>query len=254
MTEYKQELKEIEALPTTYCSRATPEFLRVTAMQKLMDATVAWGCKWLPFGQAFHNLLESEFVDALKHGTVDMAWMLFPFGKVAKTALKPVEAVAKPVIQAFEKQAQRFGAKVVHSKELEGLFKEPNVRVRGALYEDYLSEFTTGRLQKGHKGFDFFDPVTGKAINAKTLDTLTPSKLASPKQSYYTLKKYVDKMTSYRPRTKFELDPARIVSKELDVAIPLETPKIILDQISRAQVYGSNKGVEIVIRALGQLK
>ncbi len=39
MTEYRQELQEIDAMPKTTCGRATPEFLRVTAMQKLMDAT-----------------------------------------------------------------------------------------------------------------------------------------------------------------------------------------------------------------------
>ena len=51
--EYKQELREIEVLPITVCTAATPEFLRVTSRKKFFDSVVSWGCKWLPFYGSF---------------------------------------------------------------------------------------------------------------------------------------------------------------------------------------------------------
>lgn len=243
--EYRQELREIDTLSKASWGRATPEFLRVTARQKLLDATVSWGCQYIPFYQHFHNLLESEFMEALKGGTVEAALWMIPVGKVAEFLTKPI---AKPVMKILEKQAKRYGAKVVD--KLPNLFKNPDVMKRGLEYENYVAESVPGRLQPNHPTFDFFNRETRHATSVKSMDTQTAAKLANPKQIYQTMKRNIDKAVNYNGKGVVQVRPEEILSRELRVGIPIETNPSQWQQIQRAIEYGRLNKVDVIIEAL----
>ena len=120
---------------------------------------------------------------------------------------------------------------------------------QGMPWEDYLAlKLPEGsRLPAGFKTFDYFDEISGVATSAKTLDTMTPSKVKNPKQIYRTLKGYVDKTAGFVGDTKLgkEVNPADIKLKKIELAIPGKTNTEQYKQIEKAIKYAKDNGVEL---------
>jgi filamentous hemagglutinin len=95
--------------------------------------------------------------------------------------------------------------------------------------------------------FDFFIEGTGEAISAKTLNTLTPARLANPEQIYRTVAVYIDKVGEF---TNARLLDRRLTSnliniRTLDIAIPLKTTEAQIQQLLRAVDYGKLNDVVV---------
>jgi filamentous hemagglutinin len=118
-------------------------------------------------------------------------------------------------------------------------------------WENYLaSELPAGsRLPPNFKTFDFYDPSTGTAISAKTLDMTTAAKVGNPSQVYSSLKGNIDAVARFETYTlsNVPLDSSMITARELRVAVPGGTNSVQWVQINRAIKYGQSQGVKIII-------
>ncbi|WP_439854839.1 hypothetical protein [Pseudomonas yamanorum] len=121
-------------------------------------------------------------------------------------------------------------------------------------WEDYLaSELSaTSRFPPNFKTFDFYDPSTGTAISAKTLDTTTAAKLENPSQVYSSLKGNIDEAARFETYTlgNVPLDSSMIATRELRVAIPSGTTPAQWAQINCAVEYGKSQGVKVVVNTV----
>jgi hypothetical protein len=108
------------------------------------------------------------------------------------------------------------------------------------------------KLPVNFKTFDYFDGSVGKAISVKTLDTLTPAKVANPDQIYSSLKKNIDDMIDFTGHRLSDrrITPNMIKTKELQVGIPYGTTKEGLEQIKRAIDYAKINNINVVITVI----
>lgn len=135
----------------------------------------------------------------------------------------------------------------------------PNIATRGASWETHLGEGkyrnyqALNDLQPNHKTFDFFDPDTGHAVSAKTMDTLglttqasTPMTAANAERY---LRKYVNDAKSYEPPPSQTnaIRAAAVSSKSIELAIPQATPADVRQALERAAAYGRAEGVQVRI-------
>lgn len=105
-------------------------------------------------------------------------------------------------------------------------------------------------LPQGSTGFDLFAETTGEAISAKTLDTKTMTYIRKPQEIYRQVTGNVDDAVNYRPRKNFDVDPALISSKTIQLAIPEHTSPEQWRYLLRAIVYGKDNGVKVVITGI----
>jgi hypothetical protein len=104
------------------------------------------------------------------------------------------------------------------------------------------------RLPEGSKAFDRFDKDSGEAISDKTLNTQTFSSIQKPQQIYNRVQRYINAAANYKkPRAYFDLDPALIKSKTLQLAVPEYTSPAQWRQLHRAILYGRTKRIRVVI-------
>lgn len=105
------------------------------------------------------------------------------------------------------------------------------------------------RLQPNFKTFNFYDPSSGTATRAKTLDTTTPAKISNTSQVYNSLKGNIDDVAKFESYTlKNELLTSSMIgNREVLVAVPLETTPAQWEQINRAILYGQSQGAKLII-------
>ncbi|WP_241991266.1 filamentous hemagglutinin N-terminal domain-containing protein [Paraburkholderia sp. RAU2J] len=122
---------------------------------------------------------------------------------------------------------------------------------QGMPWEHYLAAQlpAESRLPPNFKTFDFYDPLSGVATSAKTLDTTTAARLADPSQVYSSLKSNIDAITNFPgyQLSGVSLTPDMIASSNLQVAVPASTTPAQWQQISNAVQYGASKGVNVKI-------
>lgn len=123
---------------------------------------------------------------------------------------------------------------------------------QGINWEHYLQKpYKMIRLPRNAKTFDFFDPSSGKAMSAKTMNTQTFNYINSPQKVYQRLKGYIDAAANYdKPRTRTDLQPAAIKSKEIQLAVPEYTSRAQWLQLFRAIRYGKRRGVSLVVTSI----
>jgi filamentous hemagglutinin len=135
--------------------------------------------------------------------------------------------------------------KIVWGKGIEG---------QGMPWEDYLATqiSATSRLPPNFKVFDFFDPATGIATSAKTLDTLTAAKIQDPSSVYSSIKQNIDATLSFPGATLggVPVSVEAIVARELQIAVPAGTTPAQWDQIHSAVLYGASRGVKVTVTAV----
>lgn len=122
---------------------------------------------------------------------------------------------------------------------------------QGMPWEDFLAtKMPAGsRLPPNFKTFDFYDPVSGVATSAKTLDTTTAAKLANPSQVYSSIKGNIDAAANFTEATvgTTTLTAGDITARQLLVAVPSGTTAEQWFQIERAIQYGNSVGVKVTI-------
>ena len=135
----------------------------------------------------------------------------------------------------------------------------PNISLRGQSWEDYLSNnkfndyVALNDVQANHKTFDFFDPDTGHAVSAKTMDTLGLTRqggapMTADNAERY-LRNYINDAKSYdKPESQKKAIPTGdIKSKSIELAIPHGTPANVRQALERAATYGRSEGVQVRI-------
>ncbi|MGN4224973.1 hemagglutinin repeat-containing protein, partial [Burkholderia gladioli] len=126
------------------------------------------------------------------------------------------------------------------------------IGTQGLPWENYLETTMPAgsRLPPNFKTFDFYDIETRTATSAKTLDTTLQSRVTNPQQIYSSMKSNIDAMLNFdKPYTLLgaRVDPAKIVNKELQLAVPEQTNAAQWEQINRAIQYGEGQGVKVVV-------
>ena len=125
------------------------------------------------------------------------------------------------------------------------------IEAQGMPWENYLAtKLPVGsRLPPNFNTFDFFDDISGVATSAKSLDTLTPAKLANPSQIYSSLRGNIDAVADFESaRLSNTIVKAEEISQRvLEVAIPAGTTPAQWDQIAKAIQYGQGRGVIVKV-------
>jgi len=126
------------------------------------------------------------------------------------------------------------------------------IQKQGMPWENYLTkQLPAGaQLPPNFKTFDFYDVATQTATSAKTLDTTTAARVANPQQIYSSMKGNIDTVATFdKPYTLsgVTVDPAKIVTRELQVAVPTQTTALQWAQINKAIQYGASQGVKVVV-------
>lgn len=122
---------------------------------------------------------------------------------------------------------------------------------QGFTFEDYMARQLppASRLPENFKTFDFFDEKSGVATSVKTLDTNTRSRIENPGRIYTTLKGHIDSTLTFKEHElKGKVVYAKNITKrEVIVAVPKVTTTQQWEQINKAIVYGTDKGVNVKI-------
>jgi len=129
--------------------------------------------------------------------------------------------------------------------------KGTGIGAQGLPWEDFLEAQggVGSRLPRNFKTFDFMDWETGVATSAKTLDTLTETRINKPKQIYNTLKGYinkVDKFPGYR-LSGVNLSSQKISSRVIQLAIPNGTNSAGWEQIDHAIDYAKKLNIKLKV-------
>jgi filamentous hemagglutinin len=106
------------------------------------------------------------------------------------------------------------------------------------------------RLPQNFETFDFFNPCTTNVTSAKTLNTLTLSRLTNPARLYQHLVEYIDQAAEFSEPRRGEsaLTASEINFRIMQVAIPSGTTAEQMQQLGAAVQYGRSRGVIVIIR------
>ncbi|HWE73778.1 MAG TPA: hypothetical protein VG328_11510 [Stellaceae bacterium] len=121
---------------------------------------------------------------------------------------------------------------------------------QGAEWENKYGELTPNarRLVPGSTGFDYSIDNLGEAVDTKTLNTLTVSRIERPQQILSTLKGYINKRgEDYTPNRETDLDPDDIESKTIQLAVPQYTSPTQWLYLNLATRYARDHGISLVI-------
>ena len=91
---------------------------------------------------------------------------------------------------------------------------------------------------------------SGRAMGARMMNTQGLHYVGNPQKIYLRLKRDVDAVAHYKPRTKTDVDPAKIKSRMIQLAIPETTSPAQWRQLFRAVRYAKSRGVSLVITTL----
>ena len=126
------------------------------------------------------------------------------------------------------------------------------IKAQGDAWEEFLDREmpNSERLPQGFKAFDLFNDSTTNITSAKTMYTLTVSRLTKPVQLYQKLVEYIDKTAEFSEGgpAKFKLTASEINFRIMQVAIPSGTTAEQMQQLDAAVRYGRSRGVIVIIR------
>jgi hypothetical protein len=113
------------------------------------------------------------------------------------------------------------------------------IKEQGLPWEDYVTnkDPRASKLQTGATTFDHFNADTGEAISSKTLDTLTMTYIRKPQEIFKKVSGYIEDAKNYVPEKAFDVDPAKIKSKTLYLAIPEYTSSTVAADPSRDNLW-----------------
>jgi hypothetical protein len=169
----------------------------------------------------------------------------FPFD--AATEIAPETSAAPEAPLAPSREVEGLGGSVDNSEAR--IVWSAGIREQGKPFETYVgTQFPNARqLSATATAFDQFDSATGTAISDKTLNTLSVSYVRNPQQIYARLRQYVDSAADYEPRTLSDIDPTKIQTKMIQLAIPEYTSPTQWRYLFWALRYARERGVSIAI-------
>lgn len=120
---------------------------------------------------------------------------------------------------------------------------------QGFPWEYFLDRVMRGirKLSPGAKAFDRYNEAERRAISDKTLNTLSASYIKKPGQIYGKLKRYIDEVADYKPRTRSELAIAEIDKRSIYLAVPDFTSGAQWRHVMRAVLYAKKRNVSLVV-------
>ena len=169
----------------------------------------------------------------------------FPADPAVEIAPEAPAALEAPFAPA--KEAEGLGGTVDNSKI--GAVWGKGIVEQGNPFQTYVGKQLPNakELPATAKTFDHFDEATRTAISDKTLNTLSVSYIRNPQRIYWQLKQYVDAAADYEPRTHFDVDPTKIQSKMIQIAVPEYTSPTQWRYLFWVLRYGGERGVSITI-------
>jgi hypothetical protein len=199
----------------------------------------------------YQGAVIGEFVQPghLPESMVDVAGTasLFGNGPPGRPYKKPaVEEVPGAPLQAPE-EVERFGP-IVNNSDVKIVWRKA-IDKQGEPLEDYLEKENPDliRLKPKATTFDLFNQISGEAISAKTMNTLSVSYIKKPQRIYGDITDYVNEALDYERLKRSDLDPALIESKSIYLAVLEWTSPIQWRHLIRARIYGEDNGVSVVI-------
>jgi hypothetical protein len=121
---------------------------------------------------------------------------------------------------------------------------------QGRPWETYVAKLwaKAKALTPGSKTFDLYDEQGQHAISIKTLNTLSVSYIRNPNDVYSKIRKYVDDVANYKPRSKaIDLAQDEIRAKSIYLAIPERANPAQLLRIEMARSYAGSKNIHLVV-------
>jgi hypothetical protein len=203
----------------------------------------------------FNRIYEEEGVDSainylILHGVVSV---------VAKGVDKGMFAIGSIIFRSTPKMLKYVKNKLpfynMFSKykiiKVEGLIWGKSVKTQGYPWENALEKSLGPDYIRTVPNFKTFDFVSkrGIAVSAKTMNTMSESKIRTPKQIKHTIKKYVNDVINYKDHTLSNqtLLVKDIKGRRIDLAIPKNTGTEQMKQIELAKVYAKDNGVDLRI-------
>lgn len=145
------------------------------------------------------------------------------------------------------REVEGLGGIVDNSKV--GIDWKGGIKAQGDPLEDFIEEQIPDakELPPTSRTFDEFIATTGEAISAKTLNTLSVSYIKNPQGIYRRMKGYIDAAADDEPRWESDVNPALILSKTIQLAIPEYTSPTQWRYLYAAIIYGRERDVWVVI-------
>lgn len=221
---------------------------------------------WLSYGykpvQAQTNLLSAALtlyqgainggivrVGQLPRSMMDVAGtaVVFTDGPPCRPSAEPNFDDAPSSLAEAPREIEGLGGTVDNS-EMNIAWNE-SIKNQGVPLEAYIEKENPDvvQLKPNATTFDLFDPITGEAISAKTMNTLSVTYIKTPQKIFSRLQLYVNEAVNYEGYWQSDLNPAEIDSKSIYLAVPEWTSPTQWRQLLRALVYGKDNGVSIVI-------
>jgi hypothetical protein len=142
----------------------------------------------------------------------------------------------------------QMAGRIVNNEHVESEWGKGIMQQSGG-WENYIQQqYKTNGLTRNAKTFDHFDSSSGEAISDKTLNTQTFNYVNKPQSVFRRLKGYIDAVADYdRPRTRTDVDPTKIKSRMIQLAIPEFSSPAQWIQLFRAIRYAKGRGVWLVV-------
>ena len=160
---------------------------------------------------------------------------------------KPDLELPRPAPEIAPKEIEGIGGEIDNNKV--GIVWGKGNEEQGDPWETYNDKNLPGveELDPHSTGFDEFNAVTGEATDAKTLNTLSVSVIKKPQQILSRLRGYINKLENYQPIKDSDLDPDRIRSKTIQLAVPQYTSPRQWRYLNLAIGYAREHGVSLII-------
>ncbi|CNH16762.1 filamentous hemagglutinin outer membrane protein [Yersinia aldovae] len=162
-------------------------------------------------------------------------------------------ALAKGGARLASKQIEKFRLPKIATvnRSATGIKWGQGISQQGMPWENYVGTQLPAdtRLPKNFKTFDYYNPISRTAISVKTLDTTTAARVANPTQIYSSLKGNIDTAVRFNEGKLSDqiLTSSMINSRELQLAVPVNTTKAQWAEINRAIEYGKYHGVKVAV-------
>lgn len=138
---------------------------------------------------------------------------------------------------------------IVHNDEV-GINWDGGIEGQGLPWERYSGRKNplTEDLLPESKTFDHYGEKLGQAISDKTLNTLSVTYIRKPREIYGQMRGYIDAAADYNShRLDRDIDPMRIRSKVIQLAIPEHTSLEQWRYLDLASRYASGRGISLII-------
>ena len=102
-------------------------------------------------------------------------------------------------------------------------------------------------LSQKSEVFDLFNHATGEAVSGRVLNTLSVNYMENPQRIFWSIKDHIDEAAYNTPVVESDMDPAKIRSRTIHLAIRGLTSPAQWPYLFSAILHGKVSGVRLVI-------